>query len=1014
MKVPDTGLWLAITAGFFCPILETFAQNPSSAPQTAGHAGVITEEVIVTGSNIPTAEEVGPNPVDTYRLQDIERLGIRNATDLLTKLPQELGSTINQNIANGGDGSVVVNLRGLASKETLVLVDGKRIAGTGLFENVDINLIPFPMIDHIDILKDGASAVYGTDAVAGVFNIFLIHKFRGVEMGGSYGNTNMGASNDAGEWEAWIKAGVGDDKTDIVVIADFYDRADIFSRDRDISSNAFAKPWGGFDNRSSNEPGHIGGYIGFRLIPRLFFGANSPPPHSAPNVSTSPYYIFPGAITPFPDGDYWFYNFAASTPSIPGADRQSFYGSLTRDICDKYLTLFADFKYTRSYFRAALAPTPFIPDPFHNAQDAGFSPDGISVPIQNPFNPFTVANATIPADSKTAPGTPVYTGVRYRALEVGNRFAPVTFNDILFDVGLRGELSEFGDYFKTWNWEAGFRYSRDEEEVQLRNAVSQPGLRESLLDTNPTTAFNPFLGILGRNSQAAISRVYVTLHRSGQFELPLGYLTVNGDLFNLPAGPVSFAVGGIYYGERWRIDPDPLNTTFNTIGAEDLQAARVNRDVWGTYQEVRVPFTSPTWNFPGFYSLELDFAEREEWFSQNTSTTLAFPAAHSRYNSQKPKVSVRWQPLDPKYVGTVTLRATYAEAFHAPTLPELTPTGVRFPDPTPVHDPFSSQTPTQISQIVTGNPLLRPETAYEWSAGIVYSPKWLKGLTLSVDYWNISLRSIPALLGAQFIIDNENVLPGLVHRAPPSIPGELGPITLVIDPRFNVAGVDLDGIDYELIYILDSTIFGGPDWGRLTFTVNGTYLNTFDLVVSPGTPAINLAGQFLSSSFTITGSLPRDRAYFSLFWDGPADTWLGGFDAGATVHYTGQYHDTVDLDIQSGHGRLIREWITLDLIASYAFNLPALGLAKVAGFTKNGGKTVKMDGKEKNVLPVSTAEYHPCGWRAWLNGTTITVGMQNVFDQDPPFVAGAFENNYDESLANVRGRFWYVQVKKRF
>src|SRR5438067_2347046 len=160
---PDTRLWLAIIAGFFCPVLVTVAQNPSSAPQTAGHAGVITEE------------EVGPNPVDTYRRQDIERLGIRNATDLLTKLPQELGSTINQNIANGGDGSVVVNLRGLVSKETLVLVDGKRIAGTGLFENVDINLIPFSMIDHIDILKDGASAVYGTDAVAGVFNIFLIH-----------------------------------------------------------------------------------------------------------------------------------------------------------------------------------------------------------------------------------------------------------------------------------------------------------------------------------------------------------------------------------------------------------------------------------------------------------------------------------------------------------------------------------------------------------------------------------------------------------------------------------------------------------------------------------------------------------------------------------------------------------------------------------------------------------------------------------------------------------------------
>ena len=221
------------------------------------------ERVIVTGSNIPTAEEVGPNPVDTYRPSDIEKLGVRNSTDFLTNLPQEMGSTINQNIANGGDGSVIPNLRGLLPKETLVLIDGKRVAITGLggaggLSGVDINLIPFPMIDHIDILKDGASAVYGSDAVAGVINIFLIHKFRGLEIGGSYGNTNMGASNDARELEAWIKAGTGDDKTDILVIADFYDRAAIYSRDRDISRNAWAIPWGGFDPRSTSEPGHIG------------------------------------------------------------------------------------------------------------------------------------------------------------------------------------------------------------------------------------------------------------------------------------------------------------------------------------------------------------------------------------------------------------------------------------------------------------------------------------------------------------------------------------------------------------------------------------------------------------------------------------------------------------------------------------------------------------------------------------------------------------------------------------
>ena len=282
-----------------------FAQQ--IVPSTAGVAEV--ERVVVTGSNIPTAEETGPNPVDTYRPQDIEKLGIRNAGDLQTFIPQQAGGTVNLNIGNGGDGTIQFNLRGLLPKETLVLIDGKRVAygslnGSGFSGGVDINLIPFVIIDHIDILKDGASAVYGSDAVAGVVNYFLIHKFRGLEIGGSYGNTNLGASNDMGEWEAWLKAGTGDDKTDIVVIADFWQRTGgLFSRDRDISSNLFQIPWGGFDSRSGNLPGRVGG---FRLRPSMFFGpgglpvpgVNTPLPHSAPNAATSPFYKDPFVINP--------------------------------------------------------------------------------------------------------------------------------------------------------------------------------------------------------------------------------------------------------------------------------------------------------------------------------------------------------------------------------------------------------------------------------------------------------------------------------------------------------------------------------------------------------------------------------------------------------------------------------------------------------------------------------------------------------------------------------------------
>src|SRR5215813_2207548 len=402
---------LALMAGVGFPFIlasNAFAQLPAPAvpaePGAPPPSSAEVERVVVTGSNIPTAEETGPNPVDTYRPQDIEKLGIRNATDLQEFIPQQAGGTVNLNIGNGGDGTVQFNLRGILPKETLVLIDGKRVAYGSLAVAAasggpDINLIPFSMIDHVDILKDGASAVYGSDAIAGVVNFFLVHKFRGLEIGVTYGNTNMGASNEMGEWEAWIKAGTGDDKTDIVVIADFWQRlGGVFSRDRDISSNGFFIPFGGTDNRSGNEPGRVANR---RLLPRMFFappgptqfGVNSPFPHSAPNRLHSPFYKSPYAVNPnaYPGapgvlntnggfaptgmpqfgtdykggGNYFFFNFAAFTPALPPGDRQVYYGSFTRDLCDKYLTIFGDFKYARSFFDASIAAVPFTPDPFH-------------------------------------------------------------------------------------------------------------------------------------------------------------------------------------------------------------------------------------------------------------------------------------------------------------------------------------------------------------------------------------------------------------------------------------------------------------------------------------------------------------------------------------------------------------------------------------------------------------------------------------------------------------------------
>jgi hypothetical protein len=303
------------------------------------------------------------------------------------------------------------------------------------------------------------------------------------------------------------------------------------------------------------------------------------------------------------------------------------------------------------------------------------------------------------------------------------------------------------------------------------------------------------------------------------------------------------------------------------------------------------------------------------------------------------------------------------------------------------------------------------------------------------------MRDIVATLGATTIIqENPPTVPGgstinnngaVVVRSSGDGSSEFGPVVLVIDPSNNLSGAVFEGLDYEAIYILDSTVFGGGDWGRLTTTVNGTWLSRAEFQASSTVKRVGINGEFLPPAFALTSSLPWHRANFSLFYDGPADTWMQGLDVGAVVHWTGQYEDD-NASLTGGkfqtprsgpagggderRARKVAALTTLDLILNYTFNLPPPAPAEVPGFAKDGGKNVRSgkDGKEKNVVPVSTAEYGCSNWKWWLNNTTVSLGMQNVTDEDPPFVAGSFENGYDESLTTIKGRFWYVGIKKRF
>jgi iron complex outermembrane recepter protein len=1006
----------------WAPII--FGQEASPTP-SPDRSGVTIEEVIVTGSNIPTSEEVGPNPVDTYRKEDITRLGVRNATDLIQKLPAATGAAINENVVNGGDGRVEINLRGLLAKETLVLQDGRRLAPVGFAgDTVDLNTIPLGLIDHIDVLKDGASAIYGADAVGGVFNVWLIHKFRGVELYTSYGNTNLGFANDAAERRAYILAGTGNAKTDIVVYAEYYDRDAIFSRDADISSTADFSRFGGSDLRSGAFAGHVGGgpsgQPNFVYQPDLNGGALTPTPHAFLNLASAA--TGPDAqyvrITPSLRQQLLF-NFADRTPAIPAVDREYLYGSFDRKICDQYLELFADFKYVRTFWDSALAQTQFTPDvwtdvthPFGITDPGGF---GISVPIQNPFNPFTMGDYTSPGgfdprfpqtqSSAAPPGTQFTTFVRYRALEAGPRTFKITTHNYEFTGGLKGNLDEFGDYFKTWNWETAFRYNEDRRIERDSGIVDTNALRKALLDTNPATAFNPFG--LNQNSRAVIAKIIKTTQRRGTTSLILEDAKLTGDLFNLPANPVAFAVGGEHRTERASDQPDALTSSGNTLGGLTFEPTKGNRDVWSIYWEVRVPVTSPAWNVPGLYSLELDYQERFEDFSDFGGT-------------ERPKFSVRWQPID----SALTIRATYSEAYHAPTLRDLFG-GVVVGSTLNLFDPRSPATLPTVATNSSGNRNLQPETAYEWTYGAVLTPgKWwspLQGLTLQADFYHIDLRAVTVKLDPQFLVDHEDQFPGQVIRGPSTGPDDpLGPIFLLLLPEQNLGRIIQEGWDYEIAYSFDTSRLGHGDWGRLTAIFNGTYIDRVVLQAVPGGPEKSVVGKFGGGFLTpddagFGGSFNHNRWYTSLFYDGPAGSRLAGLDTGFIVHYIGQYWDD-RLSTHNGRDRKIREWTTVDWILNYTFNVTApAGQNEVAGYTKDGGKNAAMKaGKDNNVMPVSTAEYNPSAWRAWLNNTTITLGVNNVFDLAPPFVAGSTENGYDEQTANIKGRTWYVALKKRF
>jgi iron complex outermembrane recepter protein len=980
----------------------------STAPQTGAQAEA--ERVIVTGSNIPTAEEVGPNPVLNINRDLINKRGERNAEELIRNLPvaNANGVPVSNNATGFTAGAASISLRGFDPSATLVLVDGKRIAvypiGTGgTFSFVDLFSIPRAAIDSIEILKDGASTTYGADAVAGVVNIKLRHNYRGAEATMEYGNT---LDKDAGLFSAELIFGIGDDKTQVTGTINFYHHNSVFNRDRGFS----AKP----PFLSSNSSP-----LNLQLADAVVIaaGGTPPPPTGMTDIQTfgqAPFFTNGLAAASdfiYTDGRNSAFNFNTTSGSYPDSERWGGYVSAEQKICEDRLVLYADMMYQNVKTRNELAPSatgdfqtpgsPTIAIPPNTPIAPGAEPPGTPTHMEtglpadafNPFNPF---NQIISG------------GTRARLAEFGNRVFNNETDAIFFTLGARGDKLFDGN----WGYDYGFRYSQVKN-TSTGTIVSASKFNQVLNQADPifqpggvlagAPAYNPFTDfrVPFPSNQAVVN--FATVHPKDIDTSKIATLDLNvytTELFKLPAGGVGLAFGGQFRREAIIQDPDQLNIQGDSIGGSPTATTHAGRKSFAFYAETDIPIFSPENAIPGVHALNFTAAGRYEEFRNNDSNVLV------------PKVGLRWQPLD----DSLTIRATWGKGFREPSLFELfssptsalaavtdiLPTSLGGP-PTPIGDPTRAVNNRELPVLFASNPNLQPEDSHALSAGIVWTPKFVPGFTLSVDLWGIERSGIVLAADPNQVLVREltgGLQPGEVVQRDAN--GNLQRVTF----SFQNAGQErARGVDFGIQYQYQTPV------GTFTSLTQVTYLDSFRLALTPGDPALEVSG---------TPTAPTaDDAY--LKWKGRSSidwTW-NQFDIFASVNYTDGFHEILFTapflpDTKKEHWVHATWFFDVQGTYSFAFT-PPVESQPVAGYSKDSKEVVR--GKDgKAVETGQTANYSmPC-WKNLLNNTSISVGCNNVFGQDPPKAFGGFGNavGTPDFIYDSVGRFVYVSLTKKF
>ncbi|MGH8032350.1 MAG: TonB-dependent receptor [Luteimonas sp.] len=796
------------------------------------------DRILVTGSNIPRTDAETASLVQVITRQEIDRTGKTTVAEYLQTLTSDGAGSIPKTFGNGfAGGGTGVSLRGLGAGSTLILLNGRRMAPFGLADDgqkvfTDLSTIPLEAVERIDVLKDGASAIYGSDAIAGVVNIILRRDFTGVVLKGSYGTSG---DSDGNQRKASITAGTGDlaqdgynfffslegSKTDSIGVAD--------RRNRQWIGTGDTRPWG--YAIGGNLPGRItGGGT----------GAGGGPVGAVENPATDRFVSLPGCgqfsnVTPQDPAGGCLWDIAQFRDLSPQEEYINFFSRGTFAISDSS-EIYTEFSYSKKKTEFSNTPSGVsgawgYPGGPVNASDPG--PGAVVLGPNHPDNPY--------------PGTA--NRLRYTAFDVGPR---ITNNDSEFVRFLLGTKGSVG----AWDYDAAYLHSQSQLINQRRGFLQYSHVKTALEDPNSPVGYWRIGTDAGLNSQALYDYISPTISAVGSSELDIVDAKASRSLMDLRGGALGLAFGAEYRRQSVGLTPQTFTDTGDIIGL-GFSAYDGTEEVSSAYAELQAPVLE---------SLELSGALRVDSYKDGETSTT-------------PKIGVKWTPAD-----WIALRGTYAEGFRAPNPAESGDGGLAAfstaVDPVrcaaPGNEPQDCDS-NAIALITSPNPDLKPEKSKSYTVGLVLDPTPTTSLTLDAfeiertdEIFGGSSNAAIAAGGAN-VIRGTNDIPGTPNS---------GSILAVLVGYENASSTTVRGFDFDVRQRFE---MGGA--GKLTLDLQWTRINSLEREDTNG-QKFEFAGTHGNCDVTNCIGTPKDRINFAATWD------IAAFSISGVVNYRGKINNT--------------------------------------------------------------------------------------------------------------------------